>query len=147
LHRHIVRYASDDRGGRVVDGDALYLAAAVSAGIGRRVSPLDDILIGAGARDRLVAVGDDRRATAIVSGDNSAVIGRRHGAGALDRNIGRNAGNDRGRRVTDSDGLDLAAAVAAFIGCGVSAFDDELIDARAGVSLVAMRDDRDAAAV
>src|SRR5262249_563868 len=56
-------------------------------------------------------------------------------------------GNDRTRRVTHRDRLDLAAVVATFIGGRVGPFDYELIDARAGVSLVAVSDDRDSPAV
>src|SRR5207253_284203 len=101
---------------------------------------------GAGAGDRLVAVGDDRRTATGIGGYDCAVSGRRHRAGALNGDIGRDAADNRPGRVVDRDSLDLAAAVAAFIGGGVGPFDDELIDARAGVSLVAVRDDRDAAA-
>src|SRR5439155_50988 len=100
----------------------------------------EDEPVGAGAGDGLVAMGDDGRSAAGVGGYGGAVVGRRHGAGRLDRDIGRDAGDDRGVGVVDGDGLDQAVAVAANIGGLVSAFEGEPVGAGAGDGLVAMGD-------
>ena len=51
------------------------------------------------------------------------MVGWRHGAGAGNGEIGRDAADDRSVGVVDGDGLCTAAAVTALIDGGVGAFD------------------------
>src|SRR5438874_11343283 len=82
---NVGRDAADHRTRVIVDGERLDEAAAIAAHIGGGVGPLYDKLIGARSWYGLIAVCDYRYTSASIRGNDCAIVGRRHGAGALDR--------------------------------------------------------------
>src|SRR5262249_44377343 len=129
LDSNIGRNTRDNGWRIIVDRNGLGLAAAVTARIGGRVGSFDDKLIGTRAGSGLVGVGYRRRTSTVIGGHHGAVIRGRNGAGAFHGHIGGDARDGWSGGVINSDGLDLAAAVATGIGRSVGAFDHKLVGA------------------
>src|SRR5437660_6016403 len=76
LYGYIGRNAANYRRVGIVDRDGLRAAAVVATEVCGGVGSLDNELVDARPRDGLVTMRDDWRASAIVGGDDSSVIGR-----------------------------------------------------------------------
>src|SRR5262249_36984801 len=126
----------------VIDGDGLGETAVVAAGVGCRVSALDNEFVGAGTRRALIAVGDHWSRTATIGRNYRGIVGGGDGAGAFHGEGSREACDDRGVGVIDGDGLGGAAAVATGVGSSVGAFDHVLIDASSGRGLITVSNNR-----
>ena len=105
------------------------MRSAVSFSPRGGVSALDNKLVGASAGRGLVAVSDHGRTAAIVGGHHRGVVRCRDGAGALNRNIGWDAGDDGSGVVVDGNRLGEAAGIAAGISSSIGALEDEFIGA------------------
>src|SRR5439155_524975 len=124
---------------RVGHGDGLVAGRCVAAIVGRRPGAGDDVVAGAVARGRHVAVGDAGHAAAGVDGAGAAGVGRISRGRANDAHVGR-AGDHRPNRVGHGDGLVAGRCIAAVVAGGPGAGDVVVAGAVARRSHVAVSD-------